>query len=383
MKIRNILTTWLLLGCCLPAAAQDMAFGSGKLRIQWMTENAVRIQYLETEPNSPIGELIYVKPPKRFIGKQTFKTKQMGLTVDAAGRRISIQNKKGETVFSATQHQLQSHTVAGQTTHEATLRFHSPADECLYGLGQFQDGYSNVRGLSRRLTQVNTQISIPMLLSSKGYGILWNNYGLTDFNPADQRVALERRSSSSSKEVVNVTSTEGSKQEVRERNIYEATLTVAEEGDYALLLDVGQQMARRHNLTVDGQTVIEMQNLWLPPTASALCHLSAGTHAIAAELTRNDKPVVYYKKVTDETTFRSPVADCVDYTVFVGSADEVISSYRELTGTVPMLPRWAVGYIHCRERFHSQEEILQTAHRFAAENLPVSVLVQDWQYWGK
>ena len=382
MKIKNILTTFLLLGC-LTAAAQDMAFGNGRLRIQLMTDNAVRIQYLETEPNSPVGELIYVKQPKRFISKQTFKTKQMGLTVDAASGKVSIQNKKGETVFSATQHQLQSHTVAGQTTHEATLRFHSPADECLYGLGQFQDGYSNVRGLSRRLTQVNTQISIPMLLSSKGYGILWNNYGLTDFNPADQRVALERRSGSSSKEVVNVTSTEGGKQEVRERNIYEATLTVAEEGDYALLLDVGQQMARRHNLTVDGQTVIEMQNLWLPPTASALCHLSAGTHAIAAELTRNDKPVVYYKKVTDETTFRSPVADCVDYTVFVGSADEVISSYRELTGTVPMLPRWAVGYIHCRERFHSQEEILQTAHRFAAENLPVSVLVQDWQYWGK
>ena len=73
-------------------------------------------------------------------------------------------------VFTATQHQLKAATVAGTAVQEATLAFTSPADECLFGLGQFQDGYSNVRGLSRRLTQVNTQISIPMLLSNKGYG---------------------------------------------------------------------------------------------------------------------------------------------------------------------------------------------------------------------
>ena len=76
----------------------------------------------------------------------------------------------------------------GQTTNEARLTFFSPEDESLFGLGQFQDGYNDIRGLIRRLTQVNTQISIPMLLSSKGYGILWNNYGLVDFNPADRSV---------------------------------------------------------------------------------------------------------------------------------------------------------------------------------------------------
>jgi alpha-D-xyloside xylohydrolase len=47
------------------------------------------------------------------------------------------------------------------------------------------------------------------------------------------------------------------------------------------------------------------------------------------------------------------------------------------------MPDWALGYIHCRERFHSSDEILQTAHRFRNENLPVGVMVQDWQYWGK
>ena len=81
--------------------------------------------------------------------------------------------------------------------------------------------------------------------------------------------------------------------------------------------------------------------------------------------------------------FRSPVAECVDYTIFTGSADEIIGSYRAVTGEVPMLPSWALGYIHCRERFKSQDELLTTARRFRAEGIPLDLIVQDWQYWGK
>lgn len=69
-----------------------------------------------------------------------------------------------------------------------------------------------------------------MLISSKGYGILWNNYGLTDFNPASQQVKLQKMEGTGAKEVVNVTSTEGGKQEVRERNIYQASVTIDQEG---------------------------------------------------------------------------------------------------------------------------------------------------------
>ena len=111
--------------------------------------------------------------------------------------------------------------------------------------------------------------------------------------------------------------------------------------------------------------------------------LSAGRHTLEAELTKDDQPVLYYNRVTDQTVFRSPVANAVDYTVFVGTPDEIIATYRQLTGPCPLMPRWALGYIHCRERFHSSDEILQTANRFRQEQMPVSMLVQDWQYWGK
>ena len=342
--------------------------GKGMLTVKKVARNAVRIQYQESETPDTMPDWLYVKHDE---------VEQCDIIVekDDANQTLILKDRNGKTLFHAVRHEL--------SQDGATLTFESPKDESLFGLGQFQDGYSNVRGLSRRLTQVNTQISLPMLLSSKGYGILWNNYGLTEFNPCQHSIKLTKREGAAQQEIVNVTSTEGGKQEVRERHIFEADFLIPETGDYALLLDVGQKMARRHHLTIDGKTVIEMQNVWLPPTTSKNVRLKAGRHHLTAELTRDDQPVLYYNKVKDETVFHSPIASAVDYTVFIGSADEIIATYRDLTGHAPLMPDWALGYIHCRERFHSSEEILQTAKRFRAEGMPISMIVQDWQYWGK
>ena len=366
MKKNALLIVMLMLSVTMQA--EVFPFGKGKLTVTTVARNAVRVQYAEGEVKNDLPDWLYVK-------HGAVKSKDVKVDVDSRRQVLTVKNRQGRVVFTATRHQLEG--------GEATLTFASPKDEYLYGLGQFQDGYANVRGLSRRLTQVNTQISLPMLLSSKGYGVLWNNYGLVDFNPSDRSVKLTRREGEGASEVVNVTTTEGGRQEVRRRNIYEATIDVAAAGDYALLLDVGQKMARRHNLVIDSQKVIDMQNTWLPPTTSAIVRLTAGRHTVTAELSRGDNPVLYYGQVKDETTFRSPVAPQLDYTVFVGSADEIIASYRDLTGPAPLMPSWALGYIHCRERFHSSQEILETANRFKQEKLPISVIVQDWQYWGK
>ena len=189
----------------------------GQLTVKKVARNAVRIQYTDGQVENDLPDWIYVKHDE---------VANSDLKVEVKGQRLVIKDKNGKKVFTATRHQL----VNG----EATLAFASPKDECLFGLGQFQDGYSNVRGLSRRLTQVNTQISLPMLISSKGYGILWNNYGLTDFNPCSQSVSLKSGSSSGSAQEVNVTTTEGNRREIRRNNIFEATLDIAKTGDYAL-----------------------------------------------------------------------------------------------------------------------------------------------------
>ena len=367
--MKNLLLSALLLVAVQYAWAETVPFGKGQLTVKYVAKNAVRIQYDEGEKLSE--EL----PDWSYVKHDEVANSDISVKIDKKRQLLQVKDRQGRVVFTATRHDMQG--------EQATLTFKSPKDEYLYGLGQFQDGYTNVRGLSRRLTQVNTQISLPMVLSSKGYGVLWNNYGMAEFNPSSESVSLKKGNGEGTSEEVNITTTEGGKKEVRQRNIFSAELQIAKEGDYSLLLDVGQQMARRHDLEIDGKKVMDMQNLWLPPTSSAIVHLKAGKHKVSAELTKDDKPVLYYHLVKDETTFRSPIAAKVDYTVFIGSADEVIATYRELTGPCAPMPSWALGYIHCRERFHSSDEILQTANRFKKERIPVGMLVQDWQYWGK
>jgi alpha-D-xyloside xylohydrolase len=69
--------------------------------------------------------------------------------------------------------------------------------------------------------------------------------------------------------------------------------------------------------------------------------------------------------------------------VFAGKTDEIIASYRQLSGAAPMMPIWSLGYIHCRERYKSQNEIIENLSEFRNRKLPMDLIVQDWQYWGK
>ena len=156
--------------------------------------------------------------------------------------------------FPETARQLTSSSVQGMDTYCATQKFYSPEDEHLFGLGQFQDGCLNVRGLSRRLTQVNTQIAIPMFVSDRGYGVLWNNYGLTDFNPADEMIELAPFQEEGEAKEVDVTSTEGGKKELRENYIFASDLTIPAKGRYSVLLDVGQTCVSGIRLSLTWKT---------------------------------------------------------------------------------------------------------------------------------
>ena len=64
-----------------------------------------------------------------------------------------------------------------------TAYFEAYDDEKLYGLGQYQEKFLDRKGLSLDLSQRNSQATIPFMLSSRGYGFLWNN-------PAMGRVTL-------------------------------------------------------------------------------------------------------------------------------------------------------------------------------------------------
>ena len=96
----------------------------------------------------------------------------------------------------------------------------------------------------------------------------------------------------------------------------------------------------------------------------------------------NYSPTLFTDNET-ETSFRSEVGDCVDYYFMYGkNADGVIAQVRSLTGQAPMFPLWTYGYWQSKERYKSQEEVVDVVRKYRELGVPLDGIIQDWQYWG-
>lgn len=73
----------------------------------------------------------------------------------------------------------------------------------------------------------------------------------------------------------------------------------------------------------------------------------------------------------------------VDYYFMAGDTmDGVVGAYRWLTGDAPMYPKQAFGLFMSKERYKTQEQLLEVARTFRKDRFPLDYIVQDWQYWG-
>ena len=74
--------------------------------------------------------------------------------------------------------------------------------------------------------------------------------------------------------------------------------------------------------------------------------------------------------------------DQLDYYVICADhADELISGYRYLTGKPSLLPKWAFGYVQSRERYETQEELVEVAREYRRRGVGLDCVVQDWKTW--
>ena len=86
----------------------------------------------------------------------------------------------------------------------------------------------------------------------------------------------------------------------------------------------------------------------------------------------------------ERTRWLSEVGDRVSFFVIAGNTtDEIYAGYRLLTGATPMLPKAAYGYIQCKQRYRSQDEVLAVAKGYRDRHLPADVMVVDWFYYTK
>ena len=156
--------------------------------------------------------------------------------------------------------------------YHLTLRLESvDPEERLYGMGQYQQPYLNLKGTDLEMAHRNSQASVPFLLSSLGYGLLWNNPG------------------------------------------------------------VGRAVLGRNIMS-----------------------------------------------------FEAYATKALDYWVVAGDTPaEIEESYAAVTGTVPMMPEYGLGFWQCKLRYQTQEELLSVAREYKRRGLPIDLIVIDFFHWPK
>ncbi len=112
----------------------------------------------------------------------TLTTSRLKIEITRADSSIIFYDSAGHKLTQENTRTLTPTEVNGEKTYRSE-RFVNMWDtqEAFYGLGQHQAGVWNYRGESVDISQDNTNISIPFLLSSNGYGIFWNNGSRSKF----------------------------------------------------------------------------------------------------------------------------------------------------------------------------------------------------------
>ena len=108
-------------------------------------------------------------------------TSRIKATVNRKTGRVSFSDLSGNPLLTEAGRAILPNVVNGRKYKKTEQKFLWQGDEALYGLGQFQNGVMNYRGMHLDLYQQNTVVVTPVLVSSKGYGIYWDNYSQTQF----------------------------------------------------------------------------------------------------------------------------------------------------------------------------------------------------------
>ncbi len=107
----------------------------------------------------------------------TLRTTQLQVSIDLATGQLTFRNAAGDTLLFESDRRTRVYTpdvINGEKVYHVSDRFQPSPREGFYGLGQHQGGLFDYRGNVVELAQANTDVAVPLLISTNGYGILWN-----------------------------------------------------------------------------------------------------------------------------------------------------------------------------------------------------------------
>jgi len=164
--------------------------GTDVLTLTVCGENIIRVQFLPKGKWPEYPSLVVVDQfdsvdftveddhKNIFIFTQFLKVKVRKQT-----GQLSFYRRDGATLLREpdSPRRMEPALVTGEKVFHCEQRFQFSDDEALFGLGQFQDGVMNYRQKEVLLVQANKIAVVPFLISTRGYGILWDNYSKTKF----------------------------------------------------------------------------------------------------------------------------------------------------------------------------------------------------------
>lgn len=334
---------------------------------------------------------------------------------DINGNVLLAENKGGGKSFSDIE-------VEGTKAYTMQQVFESPADEAFYGLGQHQADEFNYKGKNEVLFQYNTKVSVPFVLSSKNYGILWDNYSLTKFgdsrdyldldqfklydktgkeggltatymvNADPNKVFVERAESQIDYE--NLETIKKFPQDFpffNSRITWEGDIEAKETGKYHFIL----YYAGYTTISLDNEVIVpeRWRTAWNPNSYKFTVDMKAGEKRKIKLDWKPDGGISYIglkalspksQEEQNKLALWSEMGDQIDYYFIRGnSADDVIKGYRTVTGKSQIMPKWAMGFWQSRERYKTQAELLGVVDEYRKRNIPLDNIILDWSYWPK
>ncbi|MCI4566360.1 TIM-barrel domain-containing protein [Lysobacter sp. CFH 32150] len=360
-------------------------------------------------------------------GKVRLATARVIAEVSTDTGRVAFLDKSGKPVLSEVVggRSFAPLKVEGKDYFSVRQRFESPDDEAIYGFGQHQQGWMNQKGRNVELLQHNIDMAVPFLVSSRNYGLLWDNNAITRmgdprglqplptslklYDASGKEGALTARYSVGGVQKVERRESEINYQYIKDLKQWpvEAKATAAGQGQVPPRLQVTWEgeieaaSAGLHTfslysseyakLWIDGKLVVDRwrQN-WNPWHNEFALEMKPGErHKLRIEwnlidpsyialLHRDPLPADEAKNLS----LWSEAGQMIDYYFVAGdSSDQVVAGYRQLTGKSVLLPKWAYGFWQSRERYKTQAELTGALDEYRKRKLPVDNIVMDWSYW--
>lgn len=333
---------------------------------------------------------------------------------DHNGKELLVENQNGRTFTPRVTDGVKGYSV------QQTWQSLNP-DEGIYGLGQHQANEFNYKDKNEELFQYNTKVSVPFVVSTDNYGLLWDSYSLCRWgNPKDysQLGEVFRLFNKEGKEGTlagTYIDKEGKTMVRQEPKIYFENLI---RGDLAHVINLPQDFdyagsnvtyegyiepsetglykfimyySGYQTIYIDGKKVVDTRwrTAWNPNSYKFQVNLQAGKKVpIKIEWEPNGS-VAYcglrvYAPVKDgeQLSWWGQMQDMIDYYFIYGKdMDDIIAGYRTLTGKAPIMPDWAMGYWQSREKYNTRDEVLGTVSEFRKRNIPIDNVVIDWLHW--